>query len=157
MKYTELQKMSCWELKIIAGLLALVGLLRWTGVVGTPPESTMEILVGFALLGLAYLAMQSIYLKIKITRKGIKYRHQWWNRYKKIAWTDIRSIKPVSTTSAAQLSGWNVTFSTAQERHSLVGQSGINVYLKAGNSIFIGLDNTEIIEQIVRMDKERHA
>ncbi len=155
MKYKEHQRFRCWDLKLILGLLIAMGVVKLING-DSRSGGLIEIFACLALLGGAFYLLQNIYFKIKVNRKGIKYKHQWWKRYRKIAWEEIERIEVSQSTPTASLSGWSVAFSTALERHSLVGQSGLKIHLKTGDCIFLGLSDPKVAEEITQMTMLQH-
>ena len=144
MKYREEQTFGNWELKLVLWSLVLFGGYRLLKTSTGPHDVSRMEVVGCLVVLLAFLyIIDRVYLKVKIDKKGIKYRHSWWKSSRRIKWSAIKSIRVLRSSTSAQLSGWNVQFAPHEPYHSLVGQTGLEIELTNGTKSFIGMQNPE--------------
>lgn len=84
-----------------------------------------------------YFQMKMI---VKVSEKGIRIRHFPMHPEKiRINWEEVEDYEFVRSSPAAQWSGWGIHFSSFGERYySLCGRTGLRLYTKTGDQIFIG-------------------
>ena len=145
MNYKVRQRLDSWDLKFVLVILLTMGLVRLFGW-GSPASSPIEIVACIILVGAALYALQSTYLKIKVNRKGVKFRRQWWKAYQKISWKKIKKVRIVQNMSTVGQSGVGVQMAGTNEIEQLVRHTGIEIHLKDGSKTFIGLKHPEEID-----------
>ena len=144
MNYKVRQRLDCWDLKFVLVLLTGMGLVRLLGW-GSPLSSPVEIIACIILVGVALYALQSTYLKIKVNRKGMKFRQQWWKTYRKIPWRQIKKVRVVQNMRVSQ-HGLGVQLAMTNDLEGLAEHTGIEIQLKDGSKTFIGLKHPEEID-----------
>lgn len=155
MKYREEQTFGNWELKLVLWSLVLFGGYRFVQLSTGPQDASRMQVVGCIAVLLAMLFLiDRIYLKVKIDKKGIKYRHSWWKSSRRIKWSEIKRVRICRSTKGAQLSGWNVQFAPCEPYHSLVGQTGLEIGLLDGTRSFIGMQNPDQCQVPSELDIE---
>ena len=88
-------------------------------------------------------------LAVRITDKSIKVNYSTWHQTsRKIKWKDIESCEVVKTNSAAQWSGYNVSF-RHEDVYSLCGRNGLQLTTSDGEKIFIGSKKVNEISQVI--------
>ena len=155
MKYRDEQTFGNWELKLVLWSLVLFGGYRlFMASTGPQDVRRMEVVGCLALLITVLYIIDRIYLKVKIDKKGIKYRHSWWKSSRRIKWSAMKSVRVLRSSTSAQLSGWNVQFAPCEPYHSLVGQTGLEIELLDGTKSFIGMQNPECFKLPANVDIE---
>ena len=155
MKYREEQTFGNWELKLVLWSLVAFGAYRFFKVSTGPQDvSRMEVVGCLAVLMSMLYIIDRVYLKIKIDKKGIKFRHSWWKSSRRIKWSAIKSVRVLRSSTSAQLSGWNVQFAPCEPYHSLVGKTGLEIELTDGSKSFIGMQNPDSFRLPANLDIE---
>lgn len=140
MKFRESQSFQYWEVK---GMLLLLGLIATYRVIehlinGADQKIWTYVIIGILLI-ISYLWVSRLNMEVVIGKKGIKYELHPLDNKHKIKWKDVESIRVVDASVASQFCGWNKYFGPDQKYASLVGRRGLQIRMKDGHEIFIGL------------------
>lgn len=159
MKFRENQRFQYWEVK---GMLLLLGLIATYRVIedliNGPDQKIWTYLVISVFLLLSYIWVNRLKMEVVIGKKSIKYELHPLDTKHKIKWKDVESIKVVAASVASQFSGWNKYFGHDQRYASLVGRKGLQIKMKDGHEIFIGLkrpyEAADFIDQLPERQTE---
>ncbi len=146
MEYLARQRLDSWDLKMVLIILIVISAARLFGWSDGTSSSLEMIACILLLIGLIYI-LQSIYLKVKINRNGIKFRHQWWRSYRKISWKRIHKIRVVNSLNPSEMtSDKNEELGNFLKSTDRAQQKGLEIELKDGVKIFIGLKHPEKLD-----------
>jgi len=138
-------------------LLALIAIYRVLEHLISGPDGKIFIYlaIGAFLVG-CYYYISRLQMEVVIGKKSIKYELHPLDGKHKIKWKDVESVKVVDASVASQFSGWNKYFSLDQRYASLVGRKGLQITLKNGHEIFIGLKRPQAAAEFIDNVSDHH-
>ena len=151
-QHKEIQRFRRWE--ILLPLLLLMGFTIYNIYESMmlpdfrPEAYFWKGVLALLLLGgtLAYLL--SIRLLVKVDPEKIKFQYFPVHRKKqKIYWDDVEHFEVLNLPLSVQLSGWGVH--VGERMFCVKPGSGIRLYLKDGQKIFISCKDPEAVAQIM--------
>lgn len=154
--YKEKQKYKRWDILIPLAafiLVLLYGFITYTtGLAGKTstihPAWVLTSIIGLILV-FAYLL--SLRLIVIITRRHLRFQYFPLHfQIQKVKLEDIENCEPIEVPVAAELSGWNVNFTSLQPNYSVDGRKGLSVELKNGESFFIGSKDPDALKAAIQ-------
>ena len=160
MEYLTRQRLDSWDLKFVLVILIALSAARLLGWTAVSMNTALEIIACLLLMAVLIYMLQSICLKVKVNRKGIKIRHQWWRSYRKISWKTIRKIRVTKSSDDQKKSGLseNEKLKEFSGHKNQILRKGLEIELKDGIRIFVGLKHPEnldfsLIDKKLRKEK----
>lgn len=93
--------------------------------------------------------MLSIRLVVKADTGKLKFQYYPFHRKKqKIYWDEVEQFEVLNLPLSVQLSGWGVH--VCERTYCVAPGTGIRLYLKNGQKIFISCKNPEAVAQVLR-------
>ncbi len=91
------------------------------------------------IIAVAYFLMTKLQIKIKVRKKGFKYKLSPFHKTSKlIPWSEIAKAELVSPSKASQLAGWSVNYSSAElTKVGFLCNSGVRLQLKDGSTLMV--------------------
>lgn len=156
-QHKEIQRFRQWEVLVPLVLLlmfTIYNIYESAVILDFRPQATVfKGLVALLLLGGALAYLLSIQLLVKVDEEKIKFQYFPIHRKKqKIYWSDVAQYEILHLPLSVQLSGWGVHF--GERMFCVSPSSGIRLYLKDGQKIFISCKEPEAVAEILR---EREA
>lgn len=153
--YKEKQQYKRWDVLIPLAAFILVLLYGFfVHVTGSAGKSSSLhpawVLISIIGLIMAFAYLLSLRLIVIITRRHLRFQYFPLHfSIQKVKLEEIENCEPVVVPVSAELSGWNVNFTSLQPNYSVNGRKGLNVQLKNGDTFFIGSKNPDALKTAV--------
>jgi hypothetical protein len=154
--YKEKQQYKRWDVLIPLAAFILVLLYGFiTHITGTAGKTSSLhpawVLISIIGLILAFAYLLSLRLLVIITRRHLRFQYFPLHfQIQKVKLEEIANCEPIEIPVTAELSGWNVNFTSMQPNYSVNGRKGLSVELKNGDTFFIGSKDPDALKTAIQ-------
>lgn len=153
--YKERLKYERWDVLILLLVLTISLFLAFgykllNDSIGLSPVEAIFALIFLASLLFLWFYLAKVRMKIEISESWIKFRYYpLHSKSRKVFFTEIKKVEAVNTPWTAEYTGLSVNFRPFDKIYSTIGRTGIEIYLKNGEVLFLGTKNPYKVKSLI--------
>ncbi len=154
--YQEKQQYKRWDILIPLAAFILVltyGFIAHISGIASGATTLHPAWILLSIIGLilAFAYLLSLRLIVLITKRHFRFQYfPLHYSMQKVKLEEIENIDTIEIPASAELSGWNVNFTSLQPSYALNGRKGLSIQLKDGSAFFIGSKNPEALKKAIK-------